>query len=285
MLVKHFRLNGKLNETRLFTRHGNGDWGGYSYEWNLAETDAVLLPQDKVKLIGSDKWIYPSRAQCLRCHTEAAGAALGLETAQMNRDFTYPGTGITANQLDTLEHIGLFDAPIVDPPALLPAFVDPFDPGEDLHERARTYLHVNCSSCHRPGGGGAGPMDVRFGTPDSQMQVCNVSPVGEVLGGAGAVLIKPGDPSLSIIRYRMSSTSSATRMPVRGQEQARPRRGRSHGRLDQRDAGLSLTARRVFEQLRWPVTELARIKCGPVFPTDAVASRRKSWPGKEAAAR
>jgi len=32
--VKTFRINGRLVETRLFMRHADGEWAGYSYEWN-----------------------------------------------------------------------------------------------------------------------------------------------------------------------------------------------------------------------------------------------------------
>ena len=42
-------------------------------------------------------------AQCLQCHTKEAKRSLGLETAQMNRTHFYSGTGVEANQLDTLD--------------------------------------------------------------------------------------------------------------------------------------------------------------------------------------
>jgi hypothetical protein len=38
VLVKNFRLNDALIETRLFARHTNGEWGGYTYEWDDTET-------------------------------------------------------------------------------------------------------------------------------------------------------------------------------------------------------------------------------------------------------
>ncbi|NJN53042.1 MAG: hypothetical protein HC809_16040 [Gammaproteobacteria bacterium] len=48
VLVKHFRLGARLVETRLFMRHDDGDWGGYSYEWDEVESDATLLPGAKL---------------------------------------------------------------------------------------------------------------------------------------------------------------------------------------------------------------------------------------------
>ena len=56
-------------------------WRGFSYEWNEAQTDATLLPD----MVGGLKkpvptgqgaetqiWHFPSRAQCLQCHTQIA---------------------------------------------------------------------------------------------------------------------------------------------------------------------------------------------------------------------
>lgn len=70
--------------------------------------------------------LVPSGGECLTCHTAAVGFALGLETAQLNKDFTYASTGRTANQLRTLDAISMFTTPLGDP-ALRPAMPDPFD--------------------------------------------------------------------------------------------------------------------------------------------------------------
>ncbi|NJM91256.1 MAG: hypothetical protein HC863_03145 [Myxococcales bacterium] len=53
VLMKHFRLGGNLIETRLFMRHPDGDWAGYTYEWNEQGSDAALLPAGKVKDLGA----------------------------------------------------------------------------------------------------------------------------------------------------------------------------------------------------------------------------------------
>ena len=39
VLVKNFTLGGNLVETRLFMRHNNGSWAGYTYEWNAQQTE------------------------------------------------------------------------------------------------------------------------------------------------------------------------------------------------------------------------------------------------------
>jgi glucose/arabinose dehydrogenase len=112
VLMKTFYVGLRRVETRLFMRHPDGTWGGYSYEWDDDEADATLLPANKVRQVGPQTWYYPSRAQCLHCHTSAAGFSLGLETGQLNRDLYYAATKRTSNQLVTFEHIGLFEGPL-----------------------------------------------------------------------------------------------------------------------------------------------------------------------------
>jgi uncharacterized repeat protein (TIGR03806 family) len=204
VLMKNFRLDARLVETRLLMRHPDGSWGGYTYEWNDAQTDATLVRGGAERAIGGQTWIFPSESDCLVCHTEAAGRVLGPETAQLNRRFTYPSTGKTANELATLNHIGLFTAPLPDAQTL-PALAVPSDGAASLSDRARAYLHTNCSQCHRPGGPTPSGMDLRFDTPLNAMNACNVAPNSGDLGvGAAARLIAPGAAANSIIVKRMS---------------------------------------------------------------------------------
>ena len=62
VLMKHFRLSGQIVETRLFMRHPDGDWAGYSYEWNTLQTDATLVQGGKVSQLSGQDWIFPSGA-------------------------------------------------------------------------------------------------------------------------------------------------------------------------------------------------------------------------------
>ena len=41
--VKHFRIGNQLVETRLFMRHPDGVWAGYTYQWNQAQTEATRV--------------------------------------------------------------------------------------------------------------------------------------------------------------------------------------------------------------------------------------------------
>jgi uncharacterized repeat protein (TIGR03806 family) len=111
VLVKSFALpdSGKWIETRFFTKQGS-EWYGYSYRWNEAGTDAELVPAgglDREFTVNGRKqtWRYPSRSECMVCHSRAQNFVLGLTEAQMNKDHDYGG--ITDNQLRVLEHLGL----------------------------------------------------------------------------------------------------------------------------------------------------------------------------------
>ncbi len=115
VLMKNFRLDSRLIETRLFMRHPDGVWAGYSYEWNAQGTDATLVSGGKQATIDGQTWIYPNEAQCVQCHTEAAGASLGLETRQLAFNIRYPQTGRDAHQLVTLNAINTLTPPIANP--------------------------------------------------------------------------------------------------------------------------------------------------------------------------
>jgi uncharacterized repeat protein (TIGR03806 family) len=204
VLMKHFRLGGALVETRLFMRHPDGEWAGYTYEWNAAKSDATLVQGGKTVDIGGQSWRYPSSTECLSCHTAAAGFALGLETAQLNHDFAYAATGRTANQLRTLDAISLFSTPLGDP-ALQPATPNPFDSTVPLGSRARAYLHTNCAQCHRPNGPTQSALDLRYATLLSAMNACGVAPqLGDLGLGASARIVAPGSPASSVLLARMN---------------------------------------------------------------------------------
>jgi len=201
VLVKNFRLNGRLIETRHLMRHPDGVWTGYTYEWNAAETEATRVRGGKIENIDGQDWVFPDEAECLRCHTTVAGIALGPETSQLNRDFTYPSTGRTHNQLETLDSITMFDSPIGDP-ATLPAIPDPMDMNADIGARARSYLHTNCAPCHQPGGPTPVSLDLRYTTSLANTNACDVVPDAGDLGLMMARIITPGNASRSVLVER-----------------------------------------------------------------------------------
>ena len=104
-------------ETRFMTKQ-QGEWIGYSYAWNAAQTDATLVEKegrdvvlkvaDAAGALVDQKWRFPSRTECMVCHSRAAKFVLGLSSMQLNREHDYGG--VKANQLEVFEWLGLLKA-------------------------------------------------------------------------------------------------------------------------------------------------------------------------------
>jgi uncharacterized repeat protein (TIGR03806 family) len=214
VLAKEFRLDNQRLETRLFVRHQDGGWAGYAYQWLSDESDAVLVPNGAQMETASGTWKIPSESDCLRCHTSAAGGALGPELAQLNLSREYAATGRTANQLTTWHHIGLLaDDP--GSPAEAPRLAN--GESDSLEDRARSYLHANCSNCHRPDATPQTKLDLRWSTSFADSLTCGIGPTRSNLGVSGSRLIAPGSPEESIIPLRMRSLGEE-RMPDIGSD-------------------------------------------------------------------
>jgi uncharacterized repeat protein (TIGR03806 family) len=204
VLMKTFRLGGRPIETRLLMRHTDGEWAGYTYEWNARQTDATRVVGGRTVSIDGQNWVFPSEAQCLACHTAAAGRSLGLEIAQLNGDLRYPQTGRVANQVVTLNAVRMFDPPETRAPSAMPALPDPYGSTGSLAERARAYLHTNCAQCHRPNGGTPTSLDLRYTTTLAGTNACNATPQAGDLGIADARIIAAGDAARSVLVARMN---------------------------------------------------------------------------------
>jgi glucose/arabinose dehydrogenase len=125
VIVKTFSLpvagKNRRIETRLMTRQ-DGEWAGYSYAWNEEQSDATLVEAgglDRAFVIDQGQtskkkqtWHFPSRAECMVCHSRAANWLLGVSTAQINtaRRET-PGEH---DQLASMERLGVFKVSLLD---------------------------------------------------------------------------------------------------------------------------------------------------------------------------
>jgi uncharacterized repeat protein (TIGR03806 family) len=224
VLVKTFFLEtepGKKRrlETRLLVasilggteEYGDQVWNGYTYIWNDDQTDAELADKNGVdkeytlKTAAGEKkqkWHFPSRAECNMCHTVTAKYALGVNTAQMNRDHDYGG--VIANQLATLDHIGIFTKKLPAAPDKQARLADYRDEKESLDARARAYLHANCSHCHRKWGGGNAEFQLLSTLPLKDLGVIGVKPGQGTFDLKDPRLLVPGDPARSMIHHRMT---------------------------------------------------------------------------------
>ena len=199
-------------ETRLLTRQ-QGEWVGYSYAWNEAQTEATLVQKTGVdrtftiqdaRAPGGKReqtWHYPSRAECMVCHSRAANFVLGLTALQMNKVHDYGA--VSDNQLRTLSHIGVFTEPLPNPPEEYGKLVNPYNPQAPLDARARSYLHANCAQCHIGAGGGNALMELEFTTAPESTNIFGVVPQHTTFSIADAMLIAPGNPDRSIIYQRL----------------------------------------------------------------------------------
>lgn len=208
-------------ETRLLTRQ-NGQWVGYSYRWNDHQSDAALVGAkgDEKEFVIKDPrspggvrrqvWRYPSRAECMTCHSRAANFVLGLTDPQLNKVHDYGG--VRDNQLRTLKHIGVFTGSFPKPSDA--GLVDPYDSSQNLDQRARSYLQVNCSVCHVEAGGGNSKMELGFTTRPERMNLFSARPQHDTFGIDNAMLISPGDPDRSILYQRLSRRGRGQMPPL-----------------------------------------------------------------------
>lgn len=209
-------------ETRLLVVDDTGGVYGAVYKWRPDGSDAELLDGALTETIPirtadggtrTQTWYYPSREDCLKCHTAEAGGVLGVKTRQLNRDFAYPDSGVSDNQLRAFNHVGLFE-PGFDEAALagFPALAKPDDTSRSLADRARSYLDANCSQCHRPGGVTA-YFDARFDTPLEEQNLID-GPVVIDEGIDGARVISPHDVWRSIAFMRVNSLGDIQMPPL-----------------------------------------------------------------------
>jgi mono/diheme cytochrome c family protein len=134
-----------------------------------------------------------------------------LVTRGVNRDFDYGA--VTDNQLRTLNHINYFSANI-GASTQYQAYPPMDDTNATVATRARAYLAVNCSQCHRTGGT-MSSMDFRFDTPDASMNAIGVVPNAGNLDLPNARIIARGSKESSVLWERIRRTDG-TRMPPLG---------------------------------------------------------------------
>ncbi len=208
-------------ETRLLTRQ-SGQWVGYSYRWDDHQSDATLVGakgDEKVFVIkdphspGGNRrqaWRYPSRAECMTCHSRAANFVLGLTELQLDKVHDYGG--VRNEQLRTLKHIGVFTGTL--PKSSTNALVNPYDSSQNLDRRARSYLHANCSVCHVEAGGGNSKLELGFTAARERLNLFGARPQHDTFGIDNAMLVFPGDPDRSILFQRLSRRGRGQMPPL-----------------------------------------------------------------------
>ena len=201
----------------------NGGKYGLTYRWNAAGTDAVLLAagEDETFTVTDENgastqrtWSYPSRANCMECHTPASGQALGLRAHQIGMTVIPPG-GDSVDQLAWFKAQQMFSSDASDQEihaTIQARAID--DESAPLEHRVRSYLDANCAHCHQPGAT-VSHFDARLQTPLKKQGLVNEAIKGQFHLPGGSY-IKAGDPSLSAIHVRMAGTAPGVAMPPLG---------------------------------------------------------------------
>ncbi len=228
--VKHFDLEltrgdpstARRLETRFIVKTASGVYG-VTYRWNTAQTEATLVPEDGATeaitindggTMRTQTWRYPSRAECLQCHTPAGGQALSFNTAQLNRSALYGAS--TVNQLSALAAAGYFTSSIPDPTTLR-ALAPAGDNTATIEYRARSYLAANCSQCHQPGGPSQGYWDARIATPTNNAGIVG-GPLVNQAGDSANRVIAPGDTAHSMLLTRIGKRGTGQMPPLASNE-------------------------------------------------------------------
>ena len=201
-------------ETQIL-HYDQQQWSAYSYRWNAAQTDADLLPARGDETVFDIKdpsapggtlrqrWRFPSRAECLRCHNAELNFTPGFNALQLDR----PTPAAPGRQLDALQALGLARTE--------PTIADPHGDLGSPELRARSYLHTNCSTCHRFNGGGSANLLLNLDLPLKDAKLLDEKPVQGDLGLPDARVIAPGDPERSVLLYRLA-TEGRGHMPYLG---------------------------------------------------------------------
>lgn len=222
--IKHFDFNRTRGdngsrfrlETRVLVKTAS-DVYGLTYKWRSDQSDADLVDAGgQTVTIGgaspAQSWRFPSRGECLACHTAQAGYALSFNTAQMDRKFVMTGTSLQ-NQISALQSSGYLGGNTGQ------GRVVPLSPQDhaaaSLEWRARSYLDTNCAQCHRPGGTAQGNWDARASTPTALAGIVNGTLLNTGNNAANRVMV-PGDPARSMLLLRMQGAHGLARMPTVG---------------------------------------------------------------------
>jgi hypothetical protein len=206
-------------ETELLVRDNNGSVYGVTYKWRPDNSDADLLSgslSENILItnatgVRTQTWYYASPSDCQECHNTAVANnpsgvnVLGVNARQFNGSQTYPATGVTDNQLRTLNRLGLFY------PAINEASIGTYSKlsamtnlSASFQERVRSY--------HQPGGQGI-TWDARYDTPLAQQNITNF-PAAFSLGiSDGACVVKAKDIWRSVLVSRINTLNQDIQMP------------------------------------------------------------------------
>lgn len=228
--IKHFELetirgipsSARRLETRFIVRNPGGIYG-VTYRWDETQTNAYLVPEaglDEPLLVydngvlRTQVWHYPSRAECLACHTPQGGLSLSFNTPQLNRDVME--AGIITNQIQLLAAAGYLDQAVTNVNTL-PQLASATNANFSVTHRVKSYLEANCAMCHQPSAGAVGFWDARFSTPLHRAGLIN-GPLSDTGNDPSNRVVVPGSTSQSQLLVRISFRGPGQMPPIASHE-------------------------------------------------------------------
>jgi uncharacterized repeat protein (TIGR03806 family) len=214
------KIDKQLLETRLLIKK-NDSWKNISYIWNEEQDDAYLSIAGKtintafVMEDGTERNVryrVPNINQCKECHQlNKEIQPIGPKVRNLNQKISYSdGTMNQIKKWQLMEWIDSADN--------YQTMADWSNEKNDLESRARAYLDINCGHCHIPGGSADTTGLYLNLKEDSNMHI-GIYKKPVAAGRASNNLkysIDPGNPSKSIMSFRMTSLDPGIMMPESG---------------------------------------------------------------------
>ena len=210
----------QLLETRLLI-HSEGGWKAVSYIWNEDQSEAYLSLvggtiqtsfSDENGNIRSVRYKAPNKNQCKECHQiNASLTPIGPKARNMNLTLYYDGK--PQNQLAKWHDLGWIDQDID-----FMKMINYSSFNENIGDRARAYLEINCAHCHIPGGA-ADTTGLYLMLEETNKKSLGFYKKPVAAGKASFNLkysIVPKKPNQSILLRRMESMDPGIMMPESG---------------------------------------------------------------------
>ena len=210
----------QILETRLMIRKEEG-WIFADYIWNEDQSEAFFnldganVPISWIDDDGmsrSTTYRIPSVSECFTCHKSFdSNTPIGMKPQNLDKEYPY-ADGLT-NQLQKFITLGYLEN---DLPTTINTVVDYTDTSQSLDLRMRSYVDINCASCHSDGGHcDYRPLRFAFSENDdpANMGIC-VTPDTPIPGQTNIVV--PGNINESVLYFRIDTEAEEYRMPLLG---------------------------------------------------------------------
>ncbi len=223
-LWKSFSLGGVRVETRYMVRLDAAepafdDWFMISYIWNTEQNDAVAVRAGREDANGTTHDV-PSRLDCIQCHERIDGRVLGFSALAL--DYAGPAGSLDLEDVSALGWLTTALPGTTSPRYPLPAGRSPAETA--AAPEAAGYLHMNCGHCHNPDSpvyvGTQADFRLEVGKlgswPQTPLYTSSIGVAAQQAIDGATVLVKPQDPTGSVMITRMLSTVPGIHMPDLG---------------------------------------------------------------------